>query len=767
MLAVPGWAALQQRFVERASARREGRPVPALSHNGASFGPGPRAWGRFARALARVLLRRAPAGSPEVLIFTLAGKSGVEEPDAYFGTLAGWLGAERTLTIHLAAGGKVGADETARRAPLEAYASAADVFAAWDEGRRAALSPLPADPEHAALAAQLARAEVASGEAFMHAFLRRAFARMLARAQPRVLVFPFENRAWERALMREARAAGVERIVGYQHASITPRHLAFEETPGTAPPRPDRVITVGAVTARWLQERAPDLRGKIVEGASLRRGAAALEPPMADGLLVAISSSRGEALALMQMLHQAAHRLHLPIVFRSHPTIPADDLFAGFTWPAHVRLSKGTSLAADLEGASIVAYSSSTVALEGMLSGRLPVFVDIGDVPAADPLIGECPAKESVSDAAALAAAVEKIRALPEAELRARREAARRYAGSYLRAPDPERIREIVAEILGAGAAPLRITAVIPTKNRPAELETAVASILAQQRRPEELLIIDQSGSDEGRRRVAALFDAQGASAGPGPGVALRHVLDPSVTGLVHAKQVAASLARGDIVCFLEDDEVLEPGYLAAIEQGFRDHPRMLGCCGVVTNLPPLPAGYEALFRLFHRGMFRDPRVGVHGRAAAAPRLVPSGYLSGGLSCWRREVLAEVPFDVANGFHMLEDIDYSMRATRRFGRRFFINTAARLEHRMSPVNREVSGERQRRKLREFLLFWKKRAAQPLARAQLAWLLCGLCLEALWQSLGARSPAPLLGFFAGVADGVRAPLRAEAARGEGP
>jgi len=184
-----------------------------------------------------------------------------------------------------------------------------------------------------------------------------------------------------------------------------------------------------------------------------------------------------------------------------------------------------------------------------------------------------------------------------------------------------------------------------------------------------------------------------------------------------------------------------------------------MGCCGLVTNLPPQPAGYVALFHLFHRGMFRDPRVGVHGhlRGNGLP-LVRSDYLSGGLSCWRREVLERIPFDVENGFHMLEDVDYSTRAVREYGHRFYINPNARLEHRMSPVNRAVLGPRQRRKLREFLLFYRKRAAQPWALAQLLWLLVGLLLEALWQSVRTASSAPLAGWFAGIADGVRWKLK---------
>lgn len=757
MLAIPGWGTLQRRFLERAEARLAGRALPALAPGARArrARPGLRAWGRLGRTLARTLLARALGSQPEVVIITLAGPAAAAR-DAYFGELAAWLGAGRAFTVYLASGTRARLPADGQRAPLEAFATVGDALAAWTEGRDARLEAAPGQPEQAALAAELARAEVASGEAFMHAFVRRAFARLLGATRPKVLVYPFENRAWEKSLVTAARAAGVGRVVGYQHSSITPRHLAFERTADS--PLPDCIVTVGTVTMQWLREHAPALGERLVEGASLRRAAAPPPLPSGHGLLVAISSSRNEAQALIALVHAAARAVKVPVVIRSHPTIPAADLFARFEWPPHVRLSQGTALAQDLGAASIVAYSSSTVALEGMLGGRLPLFVDIGDLPAADPLIGPCPVKRVVEDADGLAAAVAEIAGASDTDLEARRAIARRYAEAYLQAPDAARRRAVTATILGAAAgdASLRLTAVIPTKNRPEDLERAVASIRAQTRLPDTLLIVDQSADDAARQRVEALL------ASPGPSLRLDYVLDSSIQGLVEAKRFAARRASSDLVCFLEDDEVLEAGFLEAIERGFHDRPDMLGCSGLVTNLPPLPAGYIRLFHLFHRGIFRDARVGVHGhvRGASLP-LIPSNCLSGGLSCWRREVLKAIPFDVANGFHMLEDIDFSTRAAARFGARFFINPNARLEHRLSPVNREVLGPRERRKMREYVLYYRKRSGEPGATWQLGWLLWGLLLEALWQSARAMSAAPLAGYFAGIADGARAELKAPA------
>jgi GT2 family glycosyltransferase len=292
------------------------------------------------------------------------------------------------------------------------------------------------------------------------------------------------------------------------------------------------------------------------------------------------------------------------------------------------------------------------------------------------------------------------------------------------------------------------ISAVIPTRNRADDLERAVVSVCRQSRLPDELLIIDQSADDAPRRRVEAVL----ATA---PRFGVDYVHDPAIAGLVAAKKAAVARAKGDIVCFLEDDVVLEADYLRNIEAGFVQEPSMIGSCGIVTNLPRLPPFYFALFHFFHRGIFRDRRVGVHGATTGhGHALIRSDYISGGLSAYRREVFEAVPFDVENGFFMLEDVDFSTRVARAFGARLYINPNARLEHRMSPLNRAALGARHERKAREFLLFYRKRRGDGARPAHLLLLLAGLFLEAVFQAVRSRRLSPVPGFFRGLWQGAR-------------
>ncbi len=270
----------------------------------------------------------------------------------------------------------------------------------------------------------------------------------------------------------------------------------------------------------------------------------------------------------------------------------------------------------------------------------------------------------------------------------------------------------------------LSLVVVIPTKNRPDDLVLAVRSILAQTTLPTTLVIIDQSDNDEGKRVVTHMAE--------GIGTQLVYILDANIRGLVAAKSEALRYANGDIICFLEDDVVLELDYLAEIEAGFLVNPKMLGCCGLVVDMGKTISGYVSYFQLFHRGIFFDPRVGVHGYVAGKGHaLIPSHALSGGLSAWRRQVFDSVKFDIVNDFFMLEDIEFSTRAAKFLGGRFYVNPNARLDHRVSPVNREKLTSRQRRKVREYIVFYKKRKGWKWATTSLLWLLLGLFLVTSW------------------------------------
>ena len=290
------------------------------------------------------------------------------------------------------------------------------------------------------------------------------------------------------------------------------------------------------------------------------------------------------------------------------------------------------------------------------------------------------------------------------------------------------------------------LTVIIPTLNRPSELMNAINSLCAQSRLPCELIIVDQSVDDLSCRTVDIALSKFKQ-------IKLIYIHDSKISGLVDAKRVGLNHVSGDIVCFLEDDVVLESDYLEEIELGFTTNPNMIGCSGVITNPPKVNSLYKFLFVMFHRGIFKDKRIDVNGiYNGHSNRLLKSDMLSGGVSAWRREVFDNVEFDVANGFHMFEDIDFSTRVARHYGNRLFINPNARLAHYCSPINRDQLGARERRKIRECFTYYKKRKDWQNATISFYWLLLGMLLEAIFQSFSCLSFKPIQGYILGLRDG---------------
>ena len=295
-----------------------------------------------------------------------------------------------------------------------------------------------------------------------------------------------------------------------------------------------------------------------------------------------------------------------------------------------------------------------------------------------------------------------------------------------------------------------KISTVIPTLNRPVSLVLAVTSVLEQKHLPDELIIVDQSVDERSYIAVERLYKNFDVT----PKLIYLH--EPEVSGLPEAKQRGVEVAKGDIISFIEDDVVLHQQYLENSISVFKSNQKVMGCCGVISNIY---SGilYEYLFKLFHRGIFYDSRlnIGKNRDCQGVGVLIPSRYLSGGISCYRKEVFEKVKFDTANDFFMLEDIDFSTRAADFFGDEcFFISTNMCLEHNMSQINRMQLKERWQRKLREYITFYKKHSNKRWSLINLIWLLIGMSGESVVSSVFFKNIEPLAGTMIGFYEGIR-------------
>ncbi|HZP42488.1 MAG TPA: glycosyltransferase family A protein [Candidatus Binatia bacterium] len=230
----------------------------------------------------------------------------------------------------------------------------------------------------------------------------------------------------------------------------------------------------------------------------------------------------------------------------------------------------------------------------------------------------------------------------------------------------------------------MTVSVVICTRDRPDDLADCLASLARQTRRPHEVIVVDASDGDASAVRVRTW-----AARSEIPVDCLR-----TAPGLTRQRNLGAARARGDVVTFLDDDVVLDPGYLEAIAALFEAAPGLGGAEGTVA-FPPL-RGRRRLANACRRFFLMNalgPRRGVRRSGFATYDPWPRGVrftncLVGCNMSYPRDVLHRFRFDEwFDGYGLCEDQDFSYRVARE---RPLVQTPhARLEHRLSPVGREA------------------------------------------------------------------------------
>jgi len=154
-----------------------------------------------------------------------------------------------------------------------------------------------------------------------------------------------------------------------------------------------------------------------------------------------------------------------------------------------------------------------------------------------------------------------------------------------------------------AAAAGLSLTVAICTRNRPDLLRRCLATLVGHQASASiDLLVVDNAPSDRRTRDVAAEF----------PGV--RYVVEP-VPGLDFGRNRAIAATDRDWLAFVDDDAVVDRGWLGALAEGIAESPAAGAFAGPIV---PLVLETEAQVRF--------ERAGGFGKGFAWERLGPDRW---------------------------------------------------------------------------------------------------------------------------------------------
>lgn len=164
-----------------------------------------------------------------------------------------------------------------------------------------------------------------------------------------------------------------------------------------------------------------------------------------------------------------------------------------------------------------------------------------------------------------------------------------------------------------------RLSIIICTKDRPEELERAIASIRTSgpMGRQAEIVVVEESSVPQ-----------------PLPGVRYIHLTE-GCRGFGYARNQGVSEAGGDLLVFMDDDCEAEEGWLEALLKPLMDQKMVVGVAGAVSVRNCGVVGLA-------ENILGFPGGGLRYRHQASGKVTPTKYLSTCNCAYRRSVLLEV-----------------------------------------------------------------------------------------------------------------------------
>lgn len=224
----------------------------------------------------------------------------------------------------------------------------------------------------------------------------------------------------------------------------------------------------------------------------------------------------------------------------------------------------------------------------------------------------------------------------------------------------------------------MKISIIIPTKDRTSEICQCIDSISRQSLLPHEVIIVDSSENAylnsvlEGK--IPAIM----------PLVKLVHVK----ASLSEARNIGVRHSSGDILFFFDDDVILDRDYIKQVMTVFAndENGKVGGVMGNIINISrDLTSLASVMRRFFFWDHFGDGKflpsglpTYVHGNR----KVMQTEFLSGCMSAYSRKVLKEFAFDEnlgkLSGYSYMEDADMSYRVSRKYT--LIYTPFAKLEH---------------------------------------------------------------------------------------
>jgi hypothetical protein len=212
--------------------------------------------------------------------------------------------------------------------------------------------------------------------------------------------YPFENRAWERAMLYALRETRADiKIIGYQHSAISLRHLNYMlgDSGQNTIPLPDKVITSGQITKDILREIGNFPEKILRVGCALRQqklfhtGLKVWNKKISNILMVLNYEDYSRMDFLVDFLNKSfadTQNRAYKFFIRPHPLYPLKKIESHLSaLRFEFDIDRDKNIYESIRKADVILYSSSTTAVLEAISMGIPVvYIHLGVFLNPDPL---------------------------------------------------------------------------------------------------------------------------------------------------------------------------------------------------------------------------------------------------------------------------------------------------------------------------------------------------------------------------------------------
>lgn len=293
----------------------------------------------------------------------------------------------------------------------------------------------------------------------------------------------------------------------------------------------------------------------------------------------------------------------------------------------------------------------------------------------------------------------------------------------------------------------MNFSLIVCTYKRAKPLEQLLNSVSSQKLYPHQLLIIDGSPDDATKNLILKKSYLN---------VEYFKVKEKD-RGLTKQRNFGISKVgvNIDVVCFLDDDVVLEENYFEILLNSYQKYPEALGVGGYIKDVVewiPSNKSYSVQYddyikdgylrKLGSRNVLRKK---FHLLSKVPPGYMPNfsnglstaflppsnktykvEFFMGGVSSFKKELLDKLKFsEYFEGYGLYEDMDFCIRASK-IGQ-LYVNTAAKLDHYHEPDGRPGQFDYGKMVLRNGWYVWRVKYPNPNYESRFKWHVIAILL----------------------------------------